>query len=127
MGGEGADGDGDIGHLHLFVEGEEVISDRADILRRWVIATAVKTMSDLIGRGHRILGYHHWTLVDNFEWAWGYSMKFGLVAMDAATQERKPRPSAAFYSEIARANALAACMVMKYVPEALDEIFPSTS
>ena len=40
---------------------------------------------------------------------------------------RKPRPSAAFYSEIARANELTAGMVAKYVPEAMDEIFPATS
>jgi len=52
-------------------------------------------------------------------------MKFGLVAVDPETQERRPRPSAAFYSEIARANALTADMVRKYFPEAMDEIFPS--
>ena len=104
---------------------ENGVPDRDDKLRPWVIATAVKTMHSLIKQGHKILGYHHWSLVDNFEWAWGYAMKFGLVAVDPATQERKPRPSAAFYSEIARANALTAGMVTKYVPEALDEIFPS--
>ena len=106
---------------------ENGVPDRDDTLRPWVIATAVNTMHGLIQQGHKILGYHHWSLVDNFEWAWGYAMKFGLVAVDPATQERKPRPSAAFYSEIARANALTAGMVTKYVPEALDEIFPSTS
>jgi len=101
------------------------VPDRDDKLRPWVIATAVKTMHSLIEQGQKILGYHHWSLVDNFEWDWGYAMKFGLVAVDPVTQERKPRPSAAFYSEIARANALTAGMVMKYVPEALIEIFPS--
>jgi beta-glucosidase len=51
-------------------------------------------------------------------------MKFGLVEMDPMTQQRKPRPSAAFFSEIAKANALTPTMVKKYVPEAMDEIFP---
>jgi len=105
---------------------ENGVPDRDDKLRPWVIATAVKTMYDLIQQGHNILGYHHWSLVDNFEWAWGYAMKFGLVAVDPVTQERKSRPSAAFYSEIAMANALTADMIKKYVPEALEEIFPST-
>jgi len=105
---------------------ENGVPDRDDKLRPWVIATAVRTMYDLIREGHNILGYHHWSLVDNFEWALGYSMKFGLVALDPVTQERKPRPSAAFYCEIARANALTADMVKKYVPEAMDEIFPSS-
>jgi beta-glucosidase len=104
---------------------ENGVPDRDDKLRPWVIATAVKTMHDLIQQGHKILGYHHWSLVDNFEWALGYAMKFGLVAVDPETQERNPRPSAAFYSEIAKTNSLTADMVMKYVPEALDEIFPS--
>jgi len=103
---------------------ENGVPDREDRLRPWVIATAVKTMHDLIQRGFNILGYHHWTLVDNFEWALGYYMKFGLVEMEPVTQERKPRRSAEFYSEIIRENGLTADMVRKYVPQALPEIFP---
>ena len=112
-------------HKPFFVL-ENGVPDRDDNLRPWVIATAVRTMHDLIKEGHKILGYHHWSLVDNFEWALGYSMKFGLVAVDPVTQERKPRQSASFYGEIAKANALTTDMVMKYVPEAMDEIFPSS-
>jgi beta-glucosidase len=103
---------------------ENGVPDRADTLRRWVIATAVKTMHDLIRKGHRILGYHHWTLVDNFEWTFGYSMKFGLVEMDPATQARQPRPSAAFYANIIKENGLTPDMLRKYAPDALQEIFP---
>ncbi|MGD0856188.1 MAG: family 1 glycosylhydrolase, partial [Dehalococcoidia bacterium] len=105
---------------------ENGVPDRDDKLRPWVIACAVKTMHDLIDRRYKILGYHHWSLVDNFEWAIGYSMKFGLVEMDPATQERKLRPSASFYSEIAKANTLTPDMVKKYVPEAMGEIFPDS-
>ena len=105
---------------------ENGVPDRADTLRRWVIATAVKAMHDLIRRGHRILGYHHWTLVDNFEWTFGYSMKFGLVELDPATQARQPRPSAAFYAEIIKENGLTPDMMRKYAPDALREIFPGS-
>jgi beta-glucosidase/6-phospho-beta-glucosidase/beta-galactosidase len=51
-------------------------------------------------------------------------MRFGLLALDEKTQQRTPRPSAAFYSEISRANALTAEMVKQYAPSARSEIFP---
>jgi beta-glucosidase len=47
-----------------------------------------------------------WTLVDNFEWAEGWGLRFGLFALDQQTGERRLRPSAALYAAIARANAL---------------------
>jgi beta-glucosidase/6-phospho-beta-glucosidase/beta-galactosidase len=43
----------------------------------------------------------HWTLLDNFEWAEGYEQRFGL-----ATRDRKLRPSATLYGQIARTNGL---------------------
>jgi len=104
---------------------ENGVPDSEDRLRPWVIATAVKTMNELIRQGYKILGYHHWTLVDNFEWAHGYSERFGLVGMDPVTHERKPRPSASFYSEIVKANGMSEDMVRKYVPDAYGEIFPA--
>lgn len=106
---------------------ENGVPDRADTIRPWVIATAVKTMHKLIRQGYEILGYHHWTLVDNFEWAHGYSQRFGLVELDPITQERKPRPSAGFYSEIVKANGLDEAMVRQYVPTAFEEIFPAVN
>jgi beta-glucosidase len=44
--------------------------------------------------------------VDNFEWADGWSLRFGLYELDPATQHRIPRPSAALYGDICRHNAL---------------------
>ncbi len=105
---------------------ENGVPDRADTLRPWVIATAVKTMHDLIRKGQHILGYHHWTLVDNFEWTFGYSMRFGLVELDPATQARQPRRSAAFYAAIIKENGLTPDLLRKYAPDALHEIFPAS-
>ena len=51
-----------------------------------------------------VLGYLHWSLLDNFEWVFGFDVRFGLHEVDRATFTRKPKPSAAVYSAIARAN-----------------------
>lgn len=56
--------------------------------------------------GVPVKGYYYWSLVDNFEWAEGWSLKFGLVAVDPRTPTRTVRPSAAVYAEICRAGAI---------------------
>ena len=56
--------------------------------------------------GVPLIGYTYWTAFDNFEWVFGYAVRFGLVAVDRATQQRLPKPSATFLGDIARRNAL---------------------
>jgi beta-glucosidase len=56
--------------------------------------------------GVNLRGYFHWSLMDNFEWARGYQRRFGLYFVDFGTQQRRPKRSAGFYSEVATTNAL---------------------
>jgi beta-glucosidase len=56
--------------------------------------------------GANLTGYYVWSLLDNFEWAAGYQKRFGIVFVDFGTQRRIPKASAAFYADIARANAV---------------------
>jgi beta-glucosidase len=61
---------------------------------------------DAISAGVEIRGYFVWSLIDNFEWAWGYSKKFGIVHVDRATLERTPKLSAHWYKGVIQANGL---------------------
>jgi beta-glucosidase len=57
-----------------------------------------------IGEGVPLRGYFLWSLLDNLEWSWGYSRRFGVVHVDFATQQRTPKSSAYRYREIVAAN-----------------------
>ncbi|HEX6448228.1 MAG TPA: GH1 family beta-glucosidase [Trebonia sp.] len=56
--------------------------------------------------GANLAGYYVWSLLDNFEWGYGYQKRFGIVFVDFGTQQRTPKASAAYYSEAARTNAV---------------------
>jgi beta-glucosidase len=60
---------------------------------------------DAVAAGVDLRGYFVWSLLDNFEWAWGYDMRFGVVHVDFATQQRRLKDSALWYAESARHNA----------------------
>ena len=87
---------------------ENGVADAQDAFRPEYLFTHVSAMLRAIEAGAPVRGYFHWTCFDNFEWAEGYSAKFGLIACDPVTQERRPRPSARLYAEICRLNALPA-------------------
>jgi beta-glucosidase len=53
-----------------------------------------------IRAGVPLRGYFAWSLLDNFEWGWGYAKRFGLVYVDFETQERIPKSSARWYSSV---------------------------
>ena len=56
--------------------------------------------------GIDIRRYIHWSLLDNFEWMFGYMPKFGLMAVDRETQKRTVKPSAVMLGKIAKSNSL---------------------
>jgi beta-glucosidase len=85
---------------------EHGVATADDAERIEFITEGLKALHPLIGAGIPLRGYIHWSAFDNFEWAEGYSMQFGLIAVDRETQERFPRPSAQFLGDVARRNRL---------------------
>ena len=77
-----------------------------DAQRAAFIPAALAHLADTIAAGVPVLGYVHWTLMDNFEWIFGYKPHFGLCAVDRQNFKRHPKPSAAVFAAIARANAV---------------------
>ena len=61
---------------------------------------------DAMERGVDLRGYMVWSFLDNFEWAEGYSKRFGLVFVEYGSQRRVPKSSARWYSEVIRRNGL---------------------
>jgi beta-glucosidase len=59
-----------------------------------------------IADGADLRGYFVWTLLDNFEWAYGYTKRFGLVHVDFETLERRPKESARWFAEVTRRNGV---------------------
>jgi len=85
---------------------EHGVATANDAERVEFITAGLKALHEVIADGIPLRGYVHWSAFDNFEWASGYAMQFGLVAVDRATQERTVKPSARFLGDISRANRL---------------------
>jgi len=77
-----------------------------DTIRARVIPVALHGLKQVIDDGVPVLGYVHWSLLDNFEWIFGYHVHYGLHSVDPQTFARTPKPSAAVLGAIARANSL---------------------
>jgi beta-glucosidase len=74
---------------------------RVNYLRRHLIA-----LHEAIAAGANVRGYFAWSLMDNFEWAYGLAPRFGLVRVDYASQRRTPKLSARWYGEVIEENAV---------------------
>jgi beta-glucosidase len=85
---------------------ENGIATDDDSQRVAYMAEALRGLLRCIGDGVDVRGYFAWSLLDNFEWAEGYRPAFGLCAVDRDNFERRPKPSAAWFGAVARANAI---------------------
>ncbi len=85
---------------------ENGIADANDTKRDAFIKSYLGSVHRAIEAGVPIFGYLHWSLLDNYEWAFGFKKRFGLVEVNYDTLERKIRPSALEYKKICDANAL---------------------
>lgn len=83
---------------------ENGLADSEDRLRKIFIKSMLLACLSAMQQGVQLKGYFHWSLIDNFEWHEGYWPKFGLVAIDRKTLERKPRKSFYYYAEICNNN-----------------------
>ena len=85
---------------------ENGIGTDDDTQRIAYVQKALEGVLDCIDEGIDVGGYTYWSLLDNFEWAFGYGPRFGIVDVDRATQRRIVKPSGQWLGSIARANAL---------------------
>ncbi len=65
----------------------------------------LENLARAVGEGIPVLGYLHWSILDNFEWAEGYGPRFGLVHVDYATQKRTVKDSARWFAEYVREHS----------------------
>lgn len=104
---------------------ENGIPDADDDQRPGALLLHLHELWRVLQQNAPVLGYYHWTLVDNFEWADGWTLKFGLIALNPETQERTPRPSADLYAAIARSHSLTSEMIHAYAPELEPRLLPT--
>jgi len=106
---------------------ENGIEDSQDVLRPKYILEHLHALWRVINNNTPVLGYFHWSLVDNFEWERGWTQRFGLWGLNLETQARIRRPSVDLYAEICQLNGISSETVGKYAPDAFSGIFPSES
>ncbi|GAG58474.1 unnamed protein product, partial [marine sediment metagenome] len=75
--------------------------ERIDYIKRHLMKIA-----DLNQQGADIRGYYLWSLMDNFEWTYGYSKRFGIVYVDFKTQERILKDSALWYKDVIKNRSI---------------------
>lgn len=79
---------------------ENGLADATDANRGWWLTQTITAMHEAMEDGVDLLGYIHWSLLDNFEWSFGRWPRFGLVAVDYKSMDRMIRPSARALAKI---------------------------
>jgi beta-glucosidase len=105
---------------------ENGVPDAADRLRPSFLLTHLREVWRAISFNWPVMGYYHWSLVDNFEWERGWTQRFGLLALDPETQERSWRQSAHLYREICTSNSISSEMAERFAPDVLPLLFPGS-
>jgi beta-glucosidase len=95
----------EIVDIPLYVTENGIGTDDDDQRVRY-LRDSLEGVARTIADGLDVRGFFHWSLLDNFEWAFGYQMRFGLVGVDRSTQERTVKSSARWLSEVVRTNRL---------------------
>ena len=85
---------------------ENGVCDDDDELRPAFLRDHLGAVVDAVEAGVDVRGYLYWTAWDNFEWAEGYTKRFGLFSVNRETLERAAKPSAALYAEICRSRVV---------------------
>jgi beta-glucosidase len=94
-------------HDYVDPNGDVIDIERVSYFDRYLAAAA-----DAIRAGANLRGYYAWSFLDNFEWAEGYSKRFGIVYVDYRTQERIPKLSAHWYKRLIHEHQAAASSAM---------------
>ncbi|RMG99149.1 MAG: glycoside hydrolase family 1 protein [Chloroflexi bacterium] len=106
---------------------ENGLPDAVDRLRPSFLMTHLRQVWKAISFCFPIMGYYHWSLVDNFEWDRGWTQRFGLIEVNPDTQERRWRESGRLYKEICHSYSLSSDMAERYAPELMETMFPGQS
>ncbi|MCJ7793012.1 MAG: glycoside hydrolase family 1 protein [Candidatus Marinimicrobia bacterium] len=92
-------------HLPIYIT-ENGVADAKDKYREKFIINHLQWVHQAIQEGVDVRGYLYWSLIDNFEWAFGFKPRFGLIEINYKTQKRKIRKSAYAYAKICQENAI---------------------
>jgi beta-glucosidase len=93
---------------------ENGVAHDDDRVRVEYIADHLAEVDRVRSEGADVRGYFYWSAMDNFEWNFGYGPKFGLIEVDRSSLQRKPRPSAHFFGDIARGSKVTPELVRQY-------------
>ena len=86
---------------------ENGLADSEDKYRTWYLKEVLKSCANALDEGVQLRGYFHWSLLDNYEWAEGYTPRFGLVEIDHKNGlKRIPRKSFTEYSKICKSGTI---------------------
>ena len=91
---------------------ENGVADDDDDMRPEHIRRHLQITAEAIEDGLDVRGFYHWSLMDNFEWAEGYDLRFGLYHVNYETQERKLKESGKLYADIAKAHRMPQVVIL---------------